>query len=271
MASDGVQPHGSALIEALNLVKEYPGPRKGLVGKRSVDRVLDGVCLSVKEGEIFGVVGESGAGKSTLIRLLLALEQPTSGSIAYAGEQISGKTESELRFLRREVQIVFQDPGSSLDPRMRIGQAVVEPLRALNVDCDHNERLEAMFADVGLTVDVAHKYPGELSGGLKQRVALARALITRPRVLIADEPVSAVDVSVRAQILNLILALKQNLNLTVIFISHDMAVVRYLCDRMAVLYRGVVVESGLSSELYSHPTHPYTKALLAAIPHVTSG
>ena len=226
---------------------------------------LDGVSLAVAEGATVGIVGESGSGKSTLSRLLLALEAPTAGEVRHRGEVISGRRERDLRDFRRGVQIVFQDPMSSLDPRMRIHDILAEPLRALGLG-DEKHRVPELLDAVGLARSAARRYPHEFSGGQRQRIAIARALGTWPSVLVADEPVSALDVSVRAQILNLLKALTGELSLTLVFISHDMAVVRHLCDEIVVLYRGRVVEAGETDQVFGAPAHDYTRALLAAVP-----
>jgi peptide/nickel transport system ATP-binding protein len=217
-------------------------------------------------GDRFGIVGESGAGKSTLARLLLALDQPQAGEVRFEGQQVTGRKERELRFLRRQAQIVFQDPRSSLDPRMRVREILLEPLRALDVPGNHRVRIAELLDAVGLTADAGTRYPHQFSGGQRQRIAIARALAPEPALLIADEPVSALDVSVRAQILDLLRALADGLGLTLIFISHDLAVVRYLCDRVAVMHDGRIVEVGPVGEVYDAPQHAYTRALLAAVP-----
>jgi peptide/nickel transport system ATP-binding protein len=227
---------------------------------------LDEVNVSVAEGATVGIVGESGSGKSTLCRLFLALEKPTSGEILLRGTPVG----ESLRELRKQVQIVFQDPMSSLDPRMRVHDILAEPLRALGTG-DEKTRVPELLDAVGLPAGAARQYPREFSGGQRQRIAIARALGPNPVVLVADEPVSALDVSVRAQILNLLKRLRRELNLTLVFISHDMAVVRHLCDEIVVLYRGQVVETGGTDQVYSEPAHDYTKALLAAVPTLRYG
>jgi ABC-type glutathione transport system ATPase component len=248
-----------ALLEARGVTKRYDGMT-----------VLDDVTVSVAAGATVGIVGESGSGKSTLSRLLLALEAPTAGEIRYRGAVISGGAvgrprERDLRDFRRGVQIVFQDPLSSLDPRMRVHDILAEPLRALGLG-DEAGRVPELLDAVGLPRTAARHYPHEFSGGQRQRIAIARALGPRPTVLVADEPVSALDVSVRAQILNLLTALIGELRLTLVFISHDMAVIRHLCDEIVVLYRGRVVEQGSTSQIYADPAHDYTRSLLAAVP-----
>ena len=230
---------------------------------------LKDVNLTVAAGETLGIVGESGSGKSTLARLMLALDSPTEGEVLYRGTLVSGQREKHLRDFRRNVQVVFQDPMASLDPRMRVQDIIAEPLRALDLGGgDLRERTRELLASVGLPADALRSYPHQFSGGQRQRIAIARALGPDPEVLIADEPVSALDVSVRAQILNLLVRLIEDRGLTLVFISHDMAVVRYLCDRVVVMYRGAVVEQGSRDEIYGAPEQEYTQSLLAAVPRL---
>jgi peptide/nickel transport system ATP-binding protein len=224
--------------------------------------------LAIVAGESVGIVGESGSGKSTLARLLLALEAPTSGHVLFRGEEISGRRERDLRAFRRSVQIVFQDPLSSLDPRMRVHDLIAEPLRALGIEGDERARVRELLESVELPAAAARRYAHQFSGGQRQRIAIARALGPSPEVLVADEPVSALDVSVRAQILNLLSGLVRDFDLTLVFISHDMALVRHLCRRVAVLYRGDLVETGATEDLFRHPTQDYTRELLAAVPRI---
>jgi len=259
-------PDDSVLIEARGLVRTYAMPRTSLRQAPPRVHALRGVDLSVRRGDRFGIVGESGSGKTTLARLLLALDQPQAGEVRFEGQQVSGRKERELRFLRRHAQIVFQDPLGSLDPRMRVRQILLEPLRALDVPGDHDARVRELLAAVGLAVDAASRYPHQFSGGQRQRFAIARALAPEPALVIADEPVSALDVSVRAQILDLLHELADGLGLTLIFISHDLSVVRYLCDRVAVMHDGQIVEVGSTEQVYEEPQHAYTRALLAAVP-----
>src|SRR5581483_11822810 len=206
-------------------------------------------------GEPLGVVGESGSGKTTLMRLLLGLERPDQGTVSYLGKD-----------LRREVQVVFQDPASALDPRMRVAEIITEPLRVLRLPGDRQARLFELLDAVGLPRDAAGRYPHEFSGGQRQRIAIARALAPHPRVLIGDEPVSALDVSVRAQILNLLEDLRAGFDLTLVLVSHDLSVVRHMCERVLVMSRGEVVEQGPSREIFRSPKHPYTRLLLDSIP-----
>ena len=235
---------------------------------------LAGVNLNLSIGQRLGIVGESGCGKSTLVRLLTALDQPTSGQVRFRGRVVSGQRESALGFLRSAVQLVFQDPRSSLNPRMRVDAIVTEPLRSRllrgrdDIPADHRQRLAEVLDAVGLPQTAARRYPHEFSGGQRQRIAIARALAPRPEVLVADEPVSALDVSVRAQVLNLLNELVREQSLTLLFVSHDLTVVRHVCDTVAVLRRGRVVESGPTASVYDNPQEDYTRALLAAVPRL---
>lgn len=226
------------------------------------------VNLSINAGDTLAIVGESGSGKSTMARLLLALEDPTSGTISYRGQVVSAQRERDLRDFRRRVQMVFQDPMSSLDPRMKVHDLLCEPLRALGIEVDEGERVRELLASVELPVLAANRRAYEFSGGQRQRIAIARALSPSPEFLVADEVVSALDVSVRAQILNLLAGLVKNFGLTLVFISHDMAVVRHLCRRVVVLYHGDVVEEGATEEVFVNPQQDYTKELVAAAPRI---
>jgi peptide/nickel transport system ATP-binding protein len=257
----------SALVEAVELTRTF--------GRHALAvRAVDGVSLQVAAGERLGVVGESGSGKSTLVRMLAALETPTSGQVLFDGRPVSGLPESQLGFFRGAVQMVFQDPRSSLNPRMRVGDIVTEPLRsrllrrAGGEPLDRRRRLAEVLDAVGLPQSAARRYPHEFSGGQRQRIAIARALAPRPSVLIADEPVSALDVSVRAQVLNLLNDLVRDYALTLVFVSHDLTVVRHVCDTVAVMRSGQIVEMGPTSAIYGSPQHPYTQALLAAVPRL---
>ena len=258
------------ILECENLVKLYRPElaRQGGEPPAGLIRALDGVDLVVLEGDVLGIVGESGSGKSTLARILLGLDRPTSGEVRFRAARIDGSPERALRAMRREVQVVFQDPLGSLDPRMRVRDIIAEPLHALGVEGDHRQRVAELLEAVRLSRDTGRRYPHQLSGGQRQRVAIARALAPRPKVLVADEAVSALDVSVRAQILNLFAELIGRFALTVVFISHDIGVVRHLCNRVVVLYRGKVVEEGPTEEVLSRPKSPYTQGLLAAIPQL---
>ncbi|MBN6058554.1 ABC transporter ATP-binding protein [Nonomuraea sp. RK-328] len=257
-------PAREPLIEVRDLTRVYRRPRTSLTRPGEAVHALKGVSLTVHRGERFGIVGESGSGKSTLLRLICALDRPTSGSVAFAGREVAGLPERSLRFLRRSLQIVFQDPMSSLDPRMRVRDLVAEPLVALGEPV--GDRVAELLDAVGLPASAAGRYPHQFSGGQRQRIAIARALAPRPEVLVADEPVSALDVSVRGQILNLLADLADELGLTLVFVSHDLAVVRHLCETVAVVHDGQIVETGPVDDVWEAPGHPYTRALLAAVP-----
>ncbi len=236
-------------------------------------RALDGVSLEVHAGQRLGIVGESGSGKSTLIRLMAALDRPTGGSVRFEGREITGLREPRLGFLRASVQLVFQDPRSSLNPRMTVGSIVTEPLRSRHLrgalePVDAGVRLREVLAAVDLPADAASRYPHEFSGGQRQRIAIARALAPDPRVLIADEPVSALDVSVRAQVLNLLADLVAARGLTLIFVSHDLAVVRHLCESVVVLRAGRIEEQGATERVFAEPRAEYTRSLVAAVPRI---
>ncbi len=242
-------------------------------GSRQVRALVD-ASLTLERGQRLGIVGESGSGKSTLVRILAALDRPTSGRVWFEGTEISGLPERELGFLRASVQLVFQDPRSSLDPRMRVSQIITEPLRSSLVrkqlpdGVDHRVRLAEVMADVDLPLELAERYPHEFSGGQRQRIAIARALAPKPEVLIADEPVSALDVSVRAQVMNLMNDLVKSHGLTLVVVSHDLMVVRHLCDTVLVMQAGRIVEQGPVERLYEDPQTAYTKSLLAAVPRI---
>ena len=256
------------LLEVRNL-KKYYSVKSGFLNKdrRSV-KAVDGINLSVKQGEILGIVGESGCGKSTLGRSILRLIEPTSGEGIFEGTNICGLKKEEMRLKRREMQIVFQDPGASLNPRLTVGEIIGEPLEVFHI-CEGKEKEERIYKLmdlVGINRAYINRFPHEFSGGQRQRLGIARALAVNPKLIICDEPVSALDVSIRAQVLNLIKELKDKLNLTYIFISHDLSVVHHICDRVAVMYLGRVVEIADKKQIYENPVHPYTKALLSAIP-----
>lgn len=233
-----------------------------------VTRALDGVDLSVHSGRSVGIVGESGAGKSTILKLLMGLDRPTSGVVRYQGQPLDIKNRAQMREFRSNVQIVFQDPRSSLDPRMTVGSIVAEPLRSLQIAGDTTSRVTQVLEWVGLEPDAASKYPAQFSGGQRQRIAIARALAPSPKVLVADEPVSALDVSVRSQIIDLLRDLKSELGMTLVMVSHDMAIVGQLCDETVVLRNGKIEESGLTEQVLWQPRAPYTKKLLAAVPQL---
>lgn len=256
-----------ALLDVRNLTKEFH--RGSLLRRDAPFRALDGVSFSIEAGESFGLVGESGSGKTTAARCVLRLVEPTAGEVWFGGENVLTAARSRLRELRREMQIVFQDPWSSLNPRMRIGDIVEEPLsiHGVGTPTDRRERVAELLTLVGLDPGWRRRHPHELSGGQRQRVGLARAMALNPSFLIADEPVSALDVSVQAQVLNLLLDLQERLGLTCLFIAHDLRLVRQICSRVAVMYRGRIVELARTGDLFTTPRHPYTQALLAAIPH----
>ncbi|MFI0356904.1 ABC transporter ATP-binding protein [Actinomadura sp. 9N407] len=261
---------GSLILEVEDLVKHYP-VHQGVVIKREVGRVkaVDGVNLELRRGETLGVVGESGCGKSTLARLLLAGERPTSGTVRFEGRDIFELPRRELRAMRRRIQMVLQDPYSSLNPRMTVGDIVGEPF-AIHPEVapkgERRARVQELLELVGLDPDHVSRYPHQFSGGQRQRVGIARALALRPDVIVCDEPVSALDVSVQAQVMNLLEDLQEELGLAYVFIAHDLAAVRHISDRIAVMYLGKVVETGDGHRIYEHPTHPYTQALLSAVP-----
>jgi peptide/nickel transport system ATP-binding protein len=240
------------------------------VMQREVGRVraVDGIDFEIRRGETFGLIGETGCGKSTAARTLLRLEEPTDGTVVFDGEPVTEFGPTALKRFRRRAQMIFQDPTSSFDPRMRIGESIAEPLRAhgLSDRAERAELVETMLGHVGLAADTAEQHPHELSGGQKQRAALARALVVNPELLVADEPVSALDVSVQAEILDLLDELQDAFDLSILFITHDINVVREICDRVAVMYLGEIVEMGPTGTLLENPQHPYTRALVASIP-----
>jgi peptide/nickel transport system ATP-binding protein len=259
------------LLEVAGLVREYTLPRRHPFATAPRLRVLHGIDLVVPERGSLGVVGESGSGKSTLARAVLALERPQAGRVALRGRDLFALGEAELRAARRDIQPVFQDPYGSLDPRQTVGRIVAEPIAALErrtARAERRERVAAMLHAVGLPAAAAQKYPHEFSGGQRQRIAIARALVTRPALVVADEPVSALDVSVQAQVLGLMRDLQAEFGLAWLFISHDLGVVRVITTRVAVLYRGRVVEEGPTGAVFDAPRHPYTEALIAAVPRI---
>jgi peptide/nickel transport system ATP-binding protein len=255
-----------SLLEVRDLVVEYPAAN-GAGSRRGGFRAVDGVSLSVAEGETLGLVGESGSGKSSICLAVLGLAPATSGTIVFGGQDITHATRRERRALGRDLQVVFQDPYSSLNPARTIGQALSEPLEvhAQLSAGERRKRVGEMLDRVGLPSSAVARYPAEFSGGQRQRIAIARALMLSPRLVICDEPVSALDLSVQAQILNVLADLQRELSVGYLFVSHDLAVVRYLASHVTVLYRGEVKESGTVQQVCGHPSDPYTKALLAAV------
>ncbi len=261
------------LLQATDLVREYMLPREHLFRPPGKVHALNGVSFSVAAGHSLGIVGESGSGKSTLARLVMALDAPTSGTVELLGRNLHQLPAEQLRQARRDFQMVFQDPYGSLDPRQTVERIVTEPLQAQGqtTRAEQREQAAQVLAQVGLRTNDLGKYPHEFSGGQRQRIAIARALITRPRLIVADEPVSALDVSVQAQVLNLMQDLQQQFGITYMLISHDLAVVNHLCDEVVVLYQGRIVERGSPGELFRNAQHPYTQSLVGAVPQVLPG
>ena len=259
-----------SLLETDELYVEYTS-KKGMTGQKQTVRAVNGVTLDIRKGEILSIAGESGCGKSTLARALMKLTDIKSGEIFFEGKNIiTLKTKTEFQDFYKKVQMIFQNPYSSLNPKMKIGQILSEPLE-INTKLSKKqitEIVEEKISQVGLDKSALNLYPHEFSGGQRQRIAIARALVSEPELIIADEPVSALDVSIQAQIINLIKYLKDNFNLTFLFISHDLSVIRYISDRIAIMYLGEIVELGLTKEIFQCPKHPYTAALLSAVPQI---
>jgi oligopeptide/dipeptide ABC transporter ATP-binding protein len=269
-AAAGAQraPIGGKLLEIRNLKKHFP-IKKGFFNKQvGAVRALDGVNLDVFSGETLGLVGESGCGKSTLGRVMLRLLPATEGTVTFDGQDVLRCDDKAMKALRKQMQIVFQNPYASLDPRMTVAQIVAEPFEVHKVAAgrDLKDKVLAMLQLVGLSPEMADRYPHEFSGGQRQRIGIARALALRPRLIVADEPVSALDVSVQAQVLNLLIDLRREFHLTYVFIAHNLDVVRYISDRIAVMYLGKIVELGSCADVYATPLHPYTQALISAAP-----
>jgi oligopeptide/dipeptide ABC transporter ATP-binding protein len=258
------------LLEARDLVKHFTVRGTAFRGGGEVVHAVDGVSLDVRSGETLGVVGESGCGKSTLGRLLVRLHEPTSGSVRFGGSDITTLSRRRLRPYRREMQMIFQDPYASLNPRKRVGQILGDPFEIHGGLSREKTRLRVreLLETVGLSPDHVNRYPHEFSGGQRQRIGVARALALNPKLIVADEPVSALDVSIQAQVINLLDDLQSDFDLTYVFIAHDLGVVHHVSDRIAVMYLGVIVEVGPSDELFLAPVHPYTEALLSAIPAI---
>lgn len=256
-----------ALLEVQNL-KQHFTTKKGFMGEKTVIKAVDGVSLSIEEGKTLGVVGESGCGKSSLGRSILRLVEPTEGSVKFNGQEIVGMSPKGMKELRKEMQIVFQDPYASLNPRNTVRKILEAPLliHGTGNKKERQERIESLAGKIGLRKEQLNNYPHEFSGGQRQRIGIARALMLNPKLIIADEPVSALDVSVQSQVLNLMLDLQQERNLSYMFISHDLSVVQHVSDKVAVMYLGKVVEIADVEKVYKDPLHPYTRALLSALP-----
>ncbi len=260
---------GDPLLEVTDLVKHFP-VKRGILIDREVDQVkaVDGISFSIPRGETLGLVGESGSGKSTACRAVLQLIKPTSGSVRFEGREIAGLSRRQMRPLRRQMQMIFQDPYASLNPRKRVGQIVGDPLRLQGVasGAEMRRRVHELLERVGLSPEHYNRFPHEFSGGQRQRIGIARALALQPKLVIADEPVSALDVSIQAQIVNLLDDLQDEFGLTYLFVAHDIGVVRHISDRIAVMHNGKIVEQGTADQVCEHPTDAYTKKLLSAVP-----
>lgn len=256
------------MLVAEGLNRSFPLPRRTLFGPPARRHAVRDASFTLTEGGRLGIVGESGSGKSTLLRLLLALDKPDSGTVRFRDREVRPGKASALHWLRREVQVVFQDPRGSLDPRARVRDIIAEPLECLAVAQDHDARIAEVLAEVGLEPDAATRYPHQFSGGQRQRIAIARALAPRPAVLVGDEPFAALDASVREKIIELVADLTARLSLSLILVSHDIGVVHQLCDQLLVMRGGEIVEQGPSARLLRAPGHPYTRALLGAVPRL---
>jgi len=265
--------NGEKLLVVRDLKKHFLPKKKFLETSPAPIRAVDGISFTLHEGETLALVGESGCGKSTAARTLLRLIEPTSGQVIFCGTDLSGLKETEMRHLRKEMQIIFQDPYSAVNPARHIGHILQEPfeIHGFRDKKENAEKAKQLLEQVGLPLDHFNRYPHELSGGQLQRVGIARAIALKPKLIVADEPVSALDVSIQAQVINLLLDLKEKLDISYLFISHDLGVVEYFCDRVAVMYLGKIVEIADSEQIYNSPQHPYTIALLDAIPRLESG
>ena len=260
------------LVRGHALVRRFAGARPAPFARRTTTTALDGVDVEVREGASLGIIGESGSGKSTLVRLLLGLDSPTSGTVEFDGRRVdAGASPRSLHWLRRQTGIVFQDPYASLDPRMSVGRIVGEPLSALGIREDRRARVREVLLAVGLEADVDRRYPHEFSGGQRQRIALARAIAHRPRLLVGDEPLSALDVTVRARILEVLTRLQREEGMTLVMVSHDVGIVQNLCERILVMKDGRVVEHGATQTVLTAPREEYTRRLLQAIPTIDPG
>jgi peptide/nickel transport system ATP-binding protein len=265
-----VRATGEPLLDVKDLTKHFP-VRTGLFGASDVVRAVDGVSFEVRPGETLGLVGESGCGKTTTGRMLVRLLKPTAGTITFEGEDISRAKGATLRRLRQDIQIIFQDPYASLNPRHTVGRIVAMPLQVNGIKPPGGvrKRVQDLLETVGLNPEHYNRYPHEFSGGQRQRIGIARALALSPKLIVADEPVSALDVSIQAQVVNLLRQLQRDFDLAFVFIAHDLAVVRHFCERVAVMYLGKIAEIGTRDQIYQNPAHPYTRALLSAVPDVT--
>ena len=261
-----------SLIEARGLSRDFVVPKRSTFERTRRQPALAPTDLDVVDGSSVGIIGESGSGKSTLVRLLLGLDRPTTGTVSVDGRAVDAAASAKsLHWLRRETGLVFQDPYASLDPRMSAGQIIREPLWALGIDGDHRARVREVLEQVGLEPEMGDRYPHEFSGGQRQRIAIARAIVHRPRILAGDEPLSALDVTVRAQILELLIELRRTTDLTLLLVSHDIGVVQNLCDTVVVMKDGHIVERGSAKDVLLHPQEAYTKKLLSAIPVIPQG